>query len=87
MSFPEDQLIFNRSHNGMLTEETLSKQGQIAYFEGNASEIGILEARQWLEAIRNNTAPLVKPEQAYVVTQILEAIYRSSESGRDIILN
>ena len=32
----------------------------------------------------NDTDPLVKPEQAYVVTQILEAIYTSSKTGKPV---
>ena len=33
----------------------------------------------------NDTDPLVKPEQAFVVTQILEAIYKSAETGEDVL--
>ena len=47
---------------------------------------GVVDNRQWLEAIINGTEPVVKPEQAFVVTQILEAIYQSAESGKEIIL-
>ena len=38
------------------------------------------------EAILNDTDPLVKPEQAFVVTRILGAIYRSAETGKEILL-
>lgn len=40
-----------------------------------------LEARAWMDAILNDTAPYVLPEQAYCVTRILEGIYESSKSG------
>jgi predicted dehydrogenase len=43
-----------------------------------------LEARQWIDAIKNNTDPLVKPEEALVVTQILEAIYESARIGKAV---
>jgi predicted dehydrogenase len=43
-----------------------------------------MEARLWIEAIINDTEPLVKPEQAFVVTQILEAIYESAKTGKAI---
>ena len=43
---------------------------------------GYLEAKQWLECIINDSEPVVKPEQALVVTQILEAIYKAHESGQ-----
>ena len=86
MSYPVDQLIINRGHCGELTEETISAAGNVAYFDGVNGEPGTLEARQWLQAILNGTEPLVKPEQAFVVTQILEAIYKSAETGKEIRL-
>jgi predicted dehydrogenase len=86
MSYPQNDVVINRGHNGMLTEERLSQGGGIAYFEGNKSEPGYLEAKQWLEALLNGTEPLVKPEQAFVVTQILEAVYKSAATGKEIYL-
>ena len=46
--------------------------------------LGTLETKQWLEAIRDDTDPLVLPEQAAVVTEVLEAIYASAASGETI---
>jgi predicted dehydrogenase/Fe-S-cluster-containing hydrogenase component 2 len=43
-----------------------------------------IEARQWIESIRNDTQPLVKPEEALVVTEILEAIYESAKTGKAV---
>ncbi|MGI6109175.1 MAG: Gfo/Idh/MocA family oxidoreductase, partial [Eubacteriaceae bacterium] len=43
-----------------------------------------MEARQWIDAVKNDTEPLVKPEEALVVTRILEAIYKSAETGETI---
>jgi predicted dehydrogenase len=45
---------------------------------------GELFARTWLDSIKNNTAPVVLPEQALVVTQVLEAIYRSAKTGKTV---
>ncbi len=88
MSFPQNKLIINRGHNGMLTDEEICGAGNVAYFEGGlGEEPGLAEARQWLDAIANDTEPLVKPEQAYKVTQILEAIYESAATGKEIILD
>lgn len=87
MGYPVDELIINRGHHGLLTEERLSGAGNIAYFEGASAEPGFVEAKQWLEAILNDTEPLVKPEQAFVVTQILEAIYESARTGREVLLS
>jgi predicted dehydrogenase len=43
---------------------------------------GKLEMTTWLNAIRHDTDVVVKPEQAYTVTRILEAIYQSSQTGQ-----
>ncbi len=79
------ELIFNKAEYGQLLEERISKAGEVAYFEGeNGGEPGALEARQWLKSIIDDTDALVKPEQAFVVTRILDAIYRSANEGRTI---
>ena len=43
-----------------------------------------LNDETWLNAIKNDTEPLVKPEQAFVVTQILEGIYKAAETGKEV---
>ena len=66
----------------------MSQQGYDAFFEGtNGGSDADKECKQWLEAILNDTEPLVKPEQAFTVTQILDAIYQSAREGREIRLN
>lgn len=44
----------------------------------------IAESRVWLDAIKNDTEVFVKPEQAMVVTQIVEAVYQSAETGKEV---
>ncbi len=39
------------------------------------------EAAQWIDAVINDKDPCVLPEQALVVTKILEGIYKSAETG------
>jgi len=87
MSYPQNKLVYNRGRNGQLMDETLAGGGAVAYFKGGAAEPGVIDNRQWLESIIHNTDPVVKPEQAYVVTQILEAIYKSAETGREVIFD
>lgn len=87
MGYKEDELIYNRGRNGQLMEERISACGDIAYFDGSAQDPGEVEAKQWLEAILHDGQPLVRPEEAYKVTQILEAIYRSAETGKEIRLD
>lgn len=85
MSYPVSELIYNKAHNGMLVEERNSSAGAISFFEGEGSSPEVLEAKQWLEAIIEDKEPLVKPEQAFVVTKILDAIYKSAKTGKEIV--
>ena len=84
MSYPNQTLIYNRGRNGQLMDETLAGGGAVAYFEGGSAKPGDIDCRQWLKAIMDDTEPLVKPEEAFTVTKILEAIYKSAECGHEI---
>lgn len=86
-SYPEDELIYNFAEHNQLMEKTISPTGVVDFFEGGASAEGIKEQEQWIDAIMNDKDPLVKPEQAFVVTKILDAIYQSAESGKEIFFN
>lgn len=44
------------------------------------------EIRAFIEAIRNDTEPVVTGEEGLLVTEILDAIYRSAEEGREVLL-
>ena len=41
-----------------------------------------VEAKQWIDAVRGGATPIVKPEQALVITKILEGIYESAKTGK-----
>ncbi|MBD5462914.1 MAG: Gfo/Idh/MocA family oxidoreductase [Lachnospiraceae bacterium] len=84
MSHSKNALIFNRVRNGQLMEETLSSVGGVAYFGGGGGEEGTLDNRQWLEAIRKGCEPLVKPEEAFVVTKVLDSIYQAAAANCEI---
>ncbi|MEF3354788.1 Gfo/Idh/MocA family oxidoreductase [Paenibacillus sp. GYB006] len=58
--------------------------GGVAFFEGSSETESDREARMWIEAVTEDKEPLVKPEQALVVTQILEAIYESARTGKAV---
>ena len=79
-----NELIYNTVRHGMFTEEKASGGGGVAYFSGGSEDPGTSEARYWLNAIKNDTPPMVDPNQAYVVTQILEGIYKSAETGKEV---
>jgi predicted dehydrogenase len=61
--------------------------GGVAFYEGKAESAADVEARLWVDCILNDTEPVVKPEQAFAVTQILEAIYESSKTGKPVYFN
>lgn len=84
MSHTKNELIYNRGRNNQLMEETLSPVGGVAYFGGGGGEEGTIDCRQWLEAIQNGTEPLVKPEEALMVTKILDSIYKSAKENKEI---
>jgi len=56
--------------------------GGVAFFEGKASSPPVMEQRVFYDAILKGAPLTVEPEQAYVVTQILEAIYESAKTGK-----
>lgn len=68
-----------------VTEPELSAGG-VDYFEGDGGgKPEEVEARMWIDHVMDGSKPLiVKPEQAYVVTQILEAIYESAKTGKPV---
>lgn len=81
-------LVFNETTGGVLTEEHISDTGAIAFFEGSTGGTPeVKECKQWLEAIIEDKEPLVKPEQAFVVTEILDKIYKSAKEGKEIRLD
>jgi len=52
-----------------------------AHMGDQGPKVGDAEENAWLDAIINDTEPYIKPEQAFVVTQILDAIYKSAAKG------
>ncbi|MCZ2258497.1 Gfo/Idh/MocA family protein [Sporosarcina sp. G11-34] len=81
----KDGLRINGEDMGNLyTTKVELGAGGVAYYEGASESNADLEARLWIDSIINDTEPTVKPEQAYVVTQILEAIYESAKTGKAV---
>ncbi|MDY4976567.1 MAG: Gfo/Idh/MocA family oxidoreductase [Clostridia bacterium] len=58
--------------------------GGVAFYDGVAQTPQLAEARAWIDSILQDTDPVVMPRQACVVSEILEAIYRSAKSGQPI---
>lgn len=80
-----DGLRINSVKYGKQTIDKVNcKAGGVAFYDGETLSASDLEARQWIDAVKNGTQPTVKPEEAFVVTQILEAIYESAKTGKTI---
>ncbi|CAG7630730.1 Gfo/Idh/MocA family protein [Paenibacillus allorhizosphaerae] len=56
----------------------------VDFYDGKKESPADLEARLWLDAIDKDIDPVVTPEQACIVSEILEAIYESSKTGKAV---
>ena len=78
-------LKINKADLGRLqTIEPELKSGGGAFYEGGSSKPEVLEAYTFYSAVLDGKELTVKPEQALVVTRILEAIYESANTGKPV---
>ena len=56
--------------------------GGVAFYDGDTGDPNVSEQMVFFNAITKGTPLLVLPEQAFVVTQLLEAIYESAKTGK-----
>ena len=70
--------IFAEESGTLIDKTPAYVTGEISYEE---------EIKGFYEAIRNDTEPPVTAEQALDVIKILDAIYRSSETGKEIVID
>ncbi len=72
-------------NNRQVIERPDMNSGGVAFYAGSGNPSSSeLDARIWIDAVLGRREPCVKPEQAYVVTQILEAIYTSAKTGKPV---
>ena len=69
-------------HNQQYVEMADMKTGSVAFFEGNTAKPEMLELQTFIDAVRGKGKLCVLPEQALVVTRILEGIYESARTGQ-----
>ena len=82
-----DGLTINGEDKGLLYQKKIELQtGGVDFYDEVGDDPALEEAKAWIDALLNDTEPLVKPEEALVVTEILEAIYESSRSGKPVFL-
>jgi len=80
-----DDLRINGEHLGKTWLKKVDTEiGGVAFFEGAGNKPEDIEAATWISAVTENTPLRVLPEQALVVTEILDAIYRSAKTGQAI---
>ncbi|QHW33543.1 Gfo/Idh/MocA family oxidoreductase [Paenibacillus rhizovicinus] len=78
-------LRINGEQNSRLYVKNVElNSGGVAFYEGASETAEVLEAAWWIDAVLNDKETFVKPEQALVVSEILEAIYESSQTGKAV---
>ena len=81
----KDGLRINRVQYGrQCVEKPDLSSGGVDYFDGEAESVQDVEQRVFYDAVVNGKPLTVEPEQALVVTQILEAVYESARTGRTV---
>lgn len=85
----ENGLRINGVNNGrMYTTTPDFSAGGVAFFSGNGgNKPEIIEAKIFIDAVKGKGKLTVLPEQAAVVTRILEAIYKSAETGKPVFFD
>ncbi len=71
-------------HGRQYVERPDFNAGGVAFFSGGSTKAEDIEARVFYDAILKGTPLCVLPEQACVVTEILEAIYESAKTGKPV---
>jgi len=81
-------LTINGEDHGLLYDKEIQLEtGGVDFYDGAGSDPALLEAQAWIKAVIEDGQPVVKPEEALVVTEILEAIYESSKTGEPVYLS
>lgn len=81
----KDGLRINRVHHGrQCVEKPNLGAGGVAFYDGEEERPQDIEAEIFYNTVTKGTPLTVKPEQALVVTQLLEAIYESAKTGKTI---
>lgn len=75
----------NRDEFGKLVDITPNiTAGGVAFFDGKNEKPADTEARRWMDAVTEGRELVVKPEQARIVSELLEAIYTSASTGKPV---
>jgi predicted dehydrogenase len=81
----KEGLRINRvQYNKQSVEKPDLNSGGVAFFDGQGEQDSDIEQRTFYNAITKGEELIVKPEQALVVTRILEAIYEAGRTGKTV---
>lgn len=81
----DDSLRINGvKHDRMYITKPLLAAGDVPFFEGDAMEDRVIEQKVFLDAVLGKGELTVLPEQAAVVTRILDGIYESAATGKPV---
>ena len=81
----QDGLRINGEDLGKLyTKAPALDAAGVDFYDGEGDDPAALEAQMWIDSVANDTDLLVKPEEALVVTEILEAIYHSAKTKKPV---
>ncbi len=85
VEFRGDTVRINGEKDGSLyTTDVTPNSTARDLFHGQNLTCEEYEAKQWIYSVVNNVPPITKPEQACVVSHIIEAIYESARTGKTI---
>ncbi len=85
LSLKNNRLVLNKVElDRQIKTEVDTSAGGVAFYDGASESPAQTEARSWIKCIVEDTDPVVLPEQACVVSEILEAIYTSSATGKPV---
>ena len=86
LSLKNNKLVINKVElNRQVVTEVDTSAGGVAFYDGASVTPQLTEAINWIKCIVDDTDPVVLPEQALVVSQILEAIYDSDDADVALI--
>lgn len=81
----EDGLRINgEKHSRLYTNKIQMDAKGVDFYDGKGESMQDTEMRLWIDALLNDKEPIVTPEQACVVSEILEAIYESAKTGKAV---
>ncbi len=88
LSLKNNKLKINKVElDRQIVTDVDTSAGGVAFYDGAQKSPAATEAYNWIKCIVDDTDPLVSPKQACVVSEILEAIYTSSKTGKAVYFN